>query len=108
MSPEVPFVGSDLPGESLMIYRAVEILSGLDRVISAHLTVSVRLRTERTPLYHNKHQGLWTTVSVHQLMTESVESEFEWLVTAGTGEMLRQLMGCFLSATAERLTVPLA
>ena len=30
------------------------------------------------------------------------------LVTAGTGELLRQLMDCFLSATSERLTVPLA
>ena len=77
-------------------------------MISPYLAVSVRLRTERTLRYHNKHQGLWSIVSVHQLMTESVESESVWLVAAGTGELLRQLMDCVLIATVGKLTVPLA
>ena len=72
------------------------------------VTVSVRLQTERTLRYHNKHQGLWSTVSVHQLMTESVESESEWPVTAGTGELLRQLEDCGLTAMAGKPIVHLA
>ena len=60
-----------------MRYCAVEILCGLDRVISPYLTVSVRLRTERTLRYHNKYQDLQSTGCVHQLFPESVESEVE-------------------------------
>ena len=95
-----------------MRYCAVEILSGLDRVISPYLTVSVRLRTDRTLRYHNKHHGLLSTVSVHQLWTESVErpveSESVCLVATGTGELLQQLKDCDLTAMAGKPTVHLA
>ena len=59
---------------------------------------------ERTLRYNNKHQGLWSTEYVHQLIPESVV----WLVTAVTDELRRQLSDCFLSAVADRLTVRLA
>ena len=91
-----------------MRYCAVEILCGLDGVISPCLTVSVRLRTERTLRYHDKHQGLWSIVSVHQLMIESVEYESVRLVSAGTGELLRQLEDYAVIAMAGKPTVHLA
>ena len=67
------------------------LLSGLGRGISPYLTVtvSVRLRMERTLRYHDKHKGLRSIECVHQLIPESVV----WLVTTVTDELRRRLSG---------------
>ena len=49
-------------------------------------------------LLTNEHQGLCFTECVHQLIFESVE----WLVTAVTGELQRQLSDCCLTVVAGR------
>ena len=106
----IPFVGLYSPHDSLMRYCEVESLSCLDRGISPYLTVSVRLRTEGTLRYHNKHQGLQSAGCVHQLIPESVESECELnrLVTAVTDERRMPPRDRYPSAMAGKLTVHLA
>ena len=61
---------------------------------------------ERTLRYHNKHQGLWSTECVHQLIPESVKSV--WLVTAVTDVRRMPQVDCSPIAMAGKLTVHLA
>ena len=89
-----------------MRYCEAESLDGLGRGIFPYPTVSVRLRMERTLRFHNRHQGLWSTDCVHQLIPESVE--FVWLVTAVTDVRRMPPVDCLPNAMAGKLSVHLA